>query len=41
MKKSDHHKLREKFKTKSLRLHALVNLMRWSGLSITDAVTLG
>ncbi|HUO17757.1 MAG TPA: site-specific integrase [Verrucomicrobiae bacterium] len=26
---------------KSLRLHALVNLMRWSGLSITDAVTLG
>jgi integrase/recombinase XerD len=26
---------------KSVRLHALVNLMRWSGLSITDAVTLG
>jgi len=26
---------------KGLRLHALVNLMRWSGLSITDAVTLG
>lgn len=26
---------------KGVRLHALVNLMRWSGLSITDAVTLG
>jgi integrase/recombinase XerD len=26
---------------KGRRLHALVNLMRWSGLSITDAVTLG
>jgi integrase/recombinase XerD len=25
---------------KGVRLHALVNLMRWSGLSITDAVTL-
>jgi site-specific recombinase XerD len=26
---------------KSIRLHALVNLMRWSGLCVTDAVTLG
>lgn len=28
-------------RNKDLRLHALVNLMRWSGLAITEAVTLG
>jgi site-specific recombinase XerD len=32
---------KKEVRNKGLRLHALVNLMRWSGLSITDAATLG
>ena len=32
---------KKEVENKGIRLHALVNLMRWSGLSITDAVTLG
>ena len=31
---------RKEVEAKGKRLHALINLMRWSGLSITDAVTL-
>jgi integrase/recombinase XerD len=31
---------KKEIQNKGVRLHALVNLMRWSGLSITDAVTL-
>jgi hypothetical protein len=31
---------KEEIRNKGQRLHALVNLMRWSGLAITDAATL-
>jgi len=32
---------KKEVQNKGLRLHALVNLMRWGGISVTDATTLG